>query len=54
VVFPEGHIEHPVQSIFDLPVPAGGLQNLFGVGLKAGDKIPAFGLGFSFGGAGFR
>ncbi|PQJ34750.1 hypothetical protein BSZ35_09210 [Salinibacter sp. 10B] len=34
VVLPEGHIEHPVQPIFDLPVPPGRLQNILGVGLE--------------------
>jgi hypothetical protein len=53
VILPEGDIEHPVKSILNLPVPTRSLQDLLDVGPKAGDEVPAFGLGFPFAGTGF-
>ena len=46
MIFLEGDVENPVQSTFDLPVLAGGLKDLLGVGLQAGDEVAAlcFGL----------
>lgn len=37
VVLFEGHVQTPVQSIFDLPLPTGRLKKLFGVGPQAGN-----------------
>ncbi|PSQ93680.1 MAG: hypothetical protein BRD30_01275 [Bacteroidetes bacterium QH_2_63_10] len=42
----KGDAQNPMQPVFDLPVLAGGLKDLLGVGLQAGDEVAAlcFGL----------
>jgi len=45
----KGDAQNPVQSVFDLPVLAGGLKDLLGVGLQAGDEVAALCFGLSIG-----
>ena len=46
LILSESEIEHPVTAIFDLPVRANGLEQLFGLTWQGRDKITVHNAAF--------
>lgn len=49
VIFREGHIQHPVEGVFDAPVLANGTIDALGVGRQAAEVLTGFALALAGG-----